>query len=81
MNRNLQNKGTNKIVPKIHSKKTDKKMQVFNCLCGIKILIVPDLPAMSKAIKNHLIEHKKITGQCLTEEILTQEILSALTKT
>lgn len=56
-------------------------MPIFNCSCGIKILIVPDLPAMNEAIENHLIEHKKITGQDLSEENLAQEILIAITET
>jgi hypothetical protein len=55
-----------------------KKMPVFNCSCGIKILIVPDLPAMNKALKKHLIEHKKITGQCIDEDYLIQEILKTI---
>jgi len=50
-------------------------MQVYRCSCGIEILIIPDLRVMVKAIMKHLTEHKKLTGQRLTEEILTQEIL------
>jgi hypothetical protein len=61
-------------VPKVY-RLTRKKMPVFNCPCGIKILIVPDLSEMNKAIENHLVEHKKITGQDLSEEFLAQEIL------
>jgi len=53
-------------------------MPVFDCPCGLSILIVPDLPEMNKAIKNHIVEHKKLTGKRLTEEILTQEILKAI---
>jgi hypothetical protein len=67
----------NKIIPKIHSKKVRKKMVVFNCSCGAKILIIPDLPEMNKAIGEHLIEHKKLTGKSLSEDTLTQEILIA----
>lgn len=59
-------------------KETLEKMPVFNCSCGVKILIVPDLPAMNEAIENHLIEHKRITGQILDEEIFVQEILISL---
>jgi hypothetical protein len=55
-----------------------RKMPVFNCPCGAQILIVPDLPAMNKAIEKHLVEHKKITGQILSEETLAQEILIAI---
>lgn len=75
------NVDTDGIIPKIRSKGARKKMPIFNCLCGTKILIVPDLPAMSKVIKNHLVEHKKITGKCLTEEILSQGILIAISET
>lgn len=57
---------------------TLEKMPVFNCSCGVKILIVPDLSAMNEAIENHLAEHKRITGQILDEEIFVQEILISL---
>ena len=55
-----------------------EKMPVFCCSCGVKILIVPDIPEMNKAIKNHLIEHKRLSGQILTEDHLIQEILSTI---
>ena len=74
MNRNQQNKIE---IEEIISE-NKKIMPIFSCVCGTKILIVPDLVAMDKAIKNHLIEHKKITGLDLTEEILTEEILKVL---
>jgi hypothetical protein len=81
IDRNQQNKvGTRKIIPKDRNKKIRKKMLIFNCSCGVKILVVPDLHAMNKAIKNHIVEHKKLSGQCLTEEILTQEILKVVLK-
>ena len=75
MNRNQQNKIE---IDEIISENQNKIMPIFSCVCGTKILIVPDLVAMDKAIKNHLIEHKKITGLDLTEEILTEEILKVL---
>ena len=55
-----------------------EKMPVYSCSCGVKILILPDLPEMSKAIKNHIAVHKKLSGQILTEDDLTQEILSVI---
>jgi hypothetical protein len=58
--------------------KTLKKMPVFNCTCGAKILIVPDIDEMNKAIEEHLAEHKRITGKCLNEEFLAQKILITL---
>ena len=58
-----------------------KKMPVYDCSCGTKILIVPDLAAMNKAIEAHLIEHKKLTGQSITQEILIEEILTIIIET
>ncbi len=55
-------------------------MPVFYCDCGSKILVLPDIAAMNKAIKNHLIAHEKLTGKCLPEETLTQEILKVVSK-
>lgn len=60
-----------------HSSKRSK-MPIYRCSCGTEILIVPDLEKMIQAISNHLIEHKKITGQRLSEIHLTQEILACL---
>lgn len=77
IDRNPQNKIE---IEKIVSTNHNRKMPVFHCLCGINILIVPDLPAMNKAIKNHITEHKKLTGSGLTEEILTQKILKVVIK-
>ena len=62
----------------IQTKKT-RKMPIFNCSCGIEILIIPDIHEMNKVIKNHLIEHKRTTGQQLKEEIITQTILKTIT--
>ena len=44
----------------------------------LKYLIIPDLAEMSKAIENHLIEHRELSGQILTQDYLTSEILSAI---
>ena len=38
-------------------------MPLSNCPCGIKILMVPDLPEMNKALENHLLVHKKLLGR------------------
>ncbi len=58
-----------------------RKMPIFKCSCGIRILIFPDLPEMVATIKSHLIEHNKVTGQHLSEKLLAQEILKELSKT
>ena len=62
----------------IHSKKTGR-MPMFKCSCGANILIVPDLPEMDKAIQAHIIEHKKMTGQRLKENIIIELILKTIT--
>jgi hypothetical protein len=62
----------------IQTKKT-RKMPIFKCSCGANILIAPDLPEMNKAIKTHMIEHKRVTGHQLKEEIITQAILKTIT--
>jgi hypothetical protein len=56
------------------------RMPIFKCSCGAIILIVPDLPEMDKAIKQHIVEHKRATGHRLEEEIITQLILKAITE-
>jgi len=33
---------------------------------------------MSKAIENHIIEHRELSGQILTQDYLMSEILSAI---
>jgi len=57
-----------------------KRMPIFKCSCGASILIIPDLPEMDKAIRTHLIEHKRIMGHRLKEEIITQAILKTITE-
>ncbi len=57
------------------------KMTFFVCSCGVKILIIPDLPEMHKAIKNHISEHRNLSGQILTEDSLTQQILKVIMDT
>ena len=57
------------------------KIPVFSCSCGVKILIIPDFPEMNKAIKNHIAEHRKLSGQILTEDDLTDQILKVIMDT
>ncbi len=57
------------------------KMPVFSCSCGVKILVIPDLREMDKVIENHIVEHRKLTGQLLTIDSLTQEILKVIIET
>jgi hypothetical protein len=60
-----------------------KRMPIIKCRCGFKILIVPDLKAMNRAIKNHLAQHKQADYGLLfdsLEEFLTEKILIAASK-
>ena len=49
-----------------------KSMSTIRCVCGFEILVVPDLKAMDRAIKNHVANHKKasIVSERLTEQVL-----------
>ena len=60
-----------------------KGMPTIRCVCGIRILVVPDLKAMTRAIKNHVAEHKRADyGLSLDslEEFLTEQILIMASK-
>ncbi len=54
------------------------KMPIFKCSCGANILVIPDLIEMDKAIKAHMVDHKKATGQRLEEEILMLLIIKTI---
>lgn len=61
-----------KIDPEItkgHKKKFNSNMPFVKCTCGVKILVVPDVAAMDRAIKNHMTEHKNADEQFLIQEI------------
>lgn len=63
-------------------KETDlpnRKMHIFQCDCGMQILIVPDIFAMEIAIINHIKLHKQLTGTIISEELLTKKIISSIT--
>ena len=56
-----------------------KSIPTVTCVCGLEILVVPDLKAMNIAIKNHVGEHRKRDDdserldslvQLLAEEVL-----------
>jgi hypothetical protein len=68
---------------KSKSAKHPKGMPTIRCVCGLRILIIPDLKAMNRAIKNHVAEHKQadygLTFGSL-EEFLTEQILMAASK-
>jgi hypothetical protein len=57
-------KGTSK------KKKSGSVKPIVKCDCGAKILIVPDLAAMDRAINTHMTEHKGADEQFLIKQIL-----------
>jgi len=50
------------------------RMPIIKCVCGFEILIVHDLKAMNRAIKNHAAKHKKSYSKKLTD-FLTEQVL------
>jgi hypothetical protein len=61
-----------------------KGLPTVKCLCGFKILVVPDLKAMNRAIKNHLTKHKKAHTDSVKlafiEESLSEQVLIVASK-
>jgi hypothetical protein len=55
-----------------------KGLPTIRCVCGKRILVVPDLKAMNRAIKNHIAVHKRsdygLRFNSL-EEFLTEQVL------
>jgi len=65
------------------SAKYQKGMPTIRCVCGLRILVVPDLKAMKGAIKNHVAEHKQANYDLefdSLEEFLTEQILKVANK-
>jgi hypothetical protein len=62
----------------------NKLMPTIKCECGAKILVVPDLKAMNKAIRNHIAKHKKTRNYHNNfdslEQFLTEKVLLAASK-
>jgi hypothetical protein len=54
-------------------------MPIARCTCGFEILVVPDLKAMNRAIKNHLIAMHKKTYY-ISEESLAKQVLLVASK-
>ena len=68
---------------KFKSDVNKRKMPTIRCVCGREILVIPDLKAMNRGIKNHIAEHKKADyGLALDslEEFLTEQILIVASK-
>jgi hypothetical protein len=55
-----------------------KGLPTIRCVCGKRILVVPDLKAMNRAIKNHITVHKRSDYGLMfysLEEFLTEQVL------
>jgi hypothetical protein len=51
-----------------------KNMPIIKCGCGFKILVVPDLKAMNRAIINHVTKHNKSSLERI-ENFLAEQVL------
>ena len=60
-----------KEITKENRKSPKSNLPIVKCSCGAKILLVPDLAAMDRAIKRHMADHKDADEQFLIEQILT----------
>ena len=57
-----------------------KGMSTIRCVCGTRILVVPDLKAMNLAIEMHISAHKQADYDFIPdslEEFLTEQVLIA----
>jgi hypothetical protein len=59
-----------------------KSLPIVKCICGSEILVLPNLKAMNRAIKNHVTEHKQARDgsdrlDSLTEFLTEQVIIVA----
>ena len=53
-------------------------MPLIRCLCGAKILLIPDMKAMNRAIGNHIDEHIRMnskTRKCYISPVKVRKIL------
>jgi hypothetical protein len=53
------------------------RMPIVKCGCGFEILVVPDLKAMNRAIKNHVAEHNKSSSEKWTDFLTEQTLIMA----
>jgi hypothetical protein len=57
-----------------------RRMPIVTCSCGKQLLIVPDLAEMNRLIKAHLVDHKKLTGEAITEDEMAELVLEAISQ-
>ena len=54
-----------------------ERLPIIYCECGAEILLLPDLQAMNRAIKAHVIEHRK-KGRNAKRNVITYSNISQL---
>jgi len=57
-----------------------ERLPIINCECGTEILVVPDLQAMNRAIKNHVANHRKKKRNTQKNEITPTEVSELLSQ-
>jgi hypothetical protein len=57
-----------------------KRLPIINCECGAEILVVPDLQAMNRAIKNHAAKHRKKTTNAQKKQIMPNKVIELLSQ-
>jgi hypothetical protein len=57
-----------------------ERLPIIYCECGAEILLLPDLPAMNRAIKTHAIEHQKKTRNAKSNIINLSNISQLLSQ-
>lgn len=52
----------------------EERLLVLKCECGSKILLIPDVEVMSKAIENHVKEHRKQESDPIKAEAIARRV-------
>jgi hypothetical protein len=55
------------------AKKEGKALPTIICSCGAEILVIPDLEAMSEALKNHIEDHRKANPKAKEADLYAVE--------
>ena len=57
-----------------------KRLPIISCECGTEILVIPDLQAMNRAIKNHAAKHGKKKRNIQKNKITPHEVTELLSR-
>lgn len=55
-----------------------ENFSIITCKCGAKVMLVPDIRAMNKAIEFHLLAHKKKMIACDNVDMLRDNLYRQL---